>query len=109
MKAEIFSIGTEFLMGEQTDTNGPFIASKLPPLGIQLYSDRHLVAAKGVELLGLDIGLLDLTAVPGVTVMVENELTIKAFHWNVGDLRHGGWPLLVSWHIGQADFRRDPF
>ena len=36
MKAEIFSIGTELLMGELADTNGPFIASKLPPMGIQL-------------------------------------------------------------------------
>ena len=36
MKAEIFSIGTELLMGELTDTNGSWIASRLPPLGIQL-------------------------------------------------------------------------
>ena len=36
MKAEIISIGTELLMGELTDTNASFIASRLPPLGIQL-------------------------------------------------------------------------
>ena len=36
MKAEIFSIGTELLMGELADTNGSWIASRLPPLGIQL-------------------------------------------------------------------------
>ena len=36
MKAEIISIGTELLMGELTDTNAPFIASRLPPLGIPL-------------------------------------------------------------------------
>lgn len=36
MKAEIFSIGTELLMGELTDTNGSWIAAQLPPLGIQL-------------------------------------------------------------------------
>ena len=36
MKAEIISIGTELLMGEITDTNASFIASRLPPLGIQL-------------------------------------------------------------------------
>lgn len=36
MKAEIISIGTELLMGELVDTNAPFIASRLPPLGIQL-------------------------------------------------------------------------
>ena len=36
MKAEIFSIGTELLMGELTDTNGSWIASKLPALGVQM-------------------------------------------------------------------------
>ena len=36
MKAEIFAIGTELLMGELSDTNGSWIASKLPPLGIQV-------------------------------------------------------------------------
>ena len=36
MKAEIVSIGTELLMGELTDTNASFIASRLPPLGIQV-------------------------------------------------------------------------
>ncbi len=36
MKAEIVSIGTELMMGELTDTNASFIASQLPPLGIQL-------------------------------------------------------------------------
>ncbi len=36
MKAEIFSIGTELLMGELADTNGSWIASRLPTLGIQL-------------------------------------------------------------------------
>ena len=36
MKAEIVSIGTELLMGELTDTNAAFLASRLPALGIQL-------------------------------------------------------------------------
>lgn len=36
MKAEIFSIGTELLMGELTDLNSAWIASRLPALGIQL-------------------------------------------------------------------------
>ena len=36
MQAEILSIGTELLMGELTDTNGSWIATQLPPLGIQL-------------------------------------------------------------------------
>ena len=37
MKAEIISIGTEILLGEITDTNAPYIASRLPLLGIDLY------------------------------------------------------------------------
>ncbi|MFC1962505.1 competence/damage-inducible protein A [Chloroflexota bacterium] len=37
MKAEIISIGTELLLGEITDDNAPYLASQLPPLGIDLY------------------------------------------------------------------------
>ena len=37
MKSEIVSIGTEILLGEITDTNAPYIASRLPVLGIDLY------------------------------------------------------------------------
>ena len=36
MKAEIIGIGTELLMGELTDTNSSWIASRLPALGIEL-------------------------------------------------------------------------
>jgi len=36
LKAEIFSIGTELLMGELTDTNGSWISAQLPALGIQM-------------------------------------------------------------------------
>lgn len=36
MQAEIFSIGTELLMGELADTNSAWIAARLPALGIQL-------------------------------------------------------------------------
>jgi len=37
MNAEIISIGTEILLGEITDTNAQYIASRLPFLGIDLY------------------------------------------------------------------------
>lgn len=37
MKAEIVSIGTEILLGEITDTNAQYMASRLPMLGIDLY------------------------------------------------------------------------
>jgi len=36
MKAEIFSIGHELLMGEVTDTNAPYLASQLTRLGLEV-------------------------------------------------------------------------
>lgn len=36
MKGEILSVGTELLMGELTDTNGSWVAGRLPALGIEL-------------------------------------------------------------------------
>ena len=49
MKAEIFSIGSELLMGELTDTNASWIAARLPPLGVQLL---------WVSIVGDDLGRL---------------------------------------------------
>ncbi|GAC1433393.1 MAG: CinA family nicotinamide mononucleotide deamidase-related protein [Chloroflexota bacterium] len=37
MRAEIISIGTELLLGQITDTNASYLASRLPALGIRLY------------------------------------------------------------------------
>ena len=34
--ADIISIGTELLMGELVDTNAPYLAAQLPPMGIEL-------------------------------------------------------------------------
>ncbi len=34
MNVEILSIGTEILMGELVDTNAPFLAARMPPLGL---------------------------------------------------------------------------
>jgi nicotinamide-nucleotide amidase len=36
MRADIISIGTEILMGELVDTNAPYLAAQLPPMGIEL-------------------------------------------------------------------------
>ncbi|MFQ6025890.1 MAG: competence/damage-inducible protein A [Dehalococcoidia bacterium] len=49
MKAEIFSIGTELLMGELVDTNGSWIASHLPALGIEV---------QGISLIGDNLDML---------------------------------------------------
>jgi nicotinamide-nucleotide amidase len=37
MKAEIMSIGTELLLGNITDTNASWLATRLPDLGIDVY------------------------------------------------------------------------
>jgi len=37
MKAELFSVGTELLLGHITDTNAPYLAQQLSILGIDLY------------------------------------------------------------------------
>ena len=49
MKAEIFSIGTELLMGELTDTNSSWMAARLPALGIQL---------QGISIIGDSLAML---------------------------------------------------
>ena len=42
MKAEIFAIGTELLMGELTDANSAWLAARLPALGIELQQGSML-------------------------------------------------------------------
>lgn len=49
MRAEIFSIGTELLMGELTDANAVWIAARLPALGVQL---------QGVSVIGDNVDML---------------------------------------------------
>jgi nicotinamide-nucleotide amidase len=49
VKAEIFSIGTELLMGELMDTNASWIAARLPALGIQL---------QGISIIGDSLTML---------------------------------------------------
>ena len=49
MRAEIFSIGTELLMGELTDANAVWIAARLPALGVQL---------QGVSIIGDNVDML---------------------------------------------------
>ena len=57
LKAEIFSIGTELLMGELTDTNAAWIAGRLPPLGIQL---------QWVSIIGDDLDMLSEAFIRGM-------------------------------------------
>jgi nicotinamide-nucleotide amidase len=53
MKAEIFAIGTELLMGELTDANSAWLAARLPALGIELQQ----VSVLGDQLATLSAGI----------------------------------------------------
>jgi nicotinamide-nucleotide amidase len=53
MKAEIFAIGTELLMGELTDTNSAWLAARLPALGIELQQ----ISVLGDQLATLSAGI----------------------------------------------------
>jgi hypothetical protein len=55
-----------------------------PALGVQLGLHLHLVAAEGVEVLALHVGVRHWMAVPGVTVMIKNNSPVKAFQRDVG-------------------------
>jgi nicotinamide-nucleotide amidase len=52
VKAEVVSIGTEILLGDITDTNSNYIATRLPALGIDLYY-MHQVGDNRARLAGV--------------------------------------------------------
>ena len=87
MRADIISIGTELLMGELVDTNAPYLAAKLPPLGIEL---QRITQAKD------DIGMLveafeqafqrsDLVLTTGGLGPTDDDLTREAIARLVGE------------------------
>ncbi len=77
MKAEIFSIGTELLMGEIVDTNAAYIASRLPALGIDLYYVQQVGDNQGrlVEVLRRGLSRSDLLLCTGGLGPTEDDLT----------------------------------
>ena len=87
MKAEIISIGTELLMGELTDSNAPFIASGLPPLGIQLQwvsqvgDDLDMLA----ETFTRGMGRSDIIFSTGGLGPTQDDLTREAISRAVGE------------------------
>ncbi len=80
MRAEIFSIGTEWLIGERMDTNAGWLAARLPALGIQLQG----VSLIGDNLLMLTAGFRralehsDLILTPGGLGPTQDALTREA-------------------------------
>ena len=87
MRADIISIGTELLMGELVDTNAPYLAAKLPPLGIEL---QRITQAKD------DVGMLvktlqqasqrsDLVLTTGGLGPTDDDLTREAIAQLMGE------------------------
>lgn len=87
MKAEIVAVGTEILLGEITDTNSGYLASELPPLGIDLY----WVSAVGdnigriVEVLRRAWGRSDLVLVTGGLGPTEDDITRESIARMLGE------------------------
>ena len=87
MKAEIVSIGTELLLGQITDTNASYLASKLPELGIDLLwvtqVGDNLERMK--ECLGRARNRSDLVLTTGGLGPTEDDLTRKAIAALMGE------------------------
>ena len=87
MKAEIISIGTELLMGELTDTNSPFIASRLPSLGMEV----RWVSQVGDDLDALaeaftrGLGRADIIFTTGGLGPTQDDLTREAISKALGE------------------------
>ncbi len=87
MQAEIFSIGTELLMGELTDTNSSWIAARLAPLGLQL----HWVSIIGDDLARLSeafsrgIARSDIIFTTGGLGPTQDDLTREAVAKSLGE------------------------
>jgi nicotinamide-nucleotide amidase len=90
MRAEIFSIGTELLMGELMDTNAGWLAARLPALGIQL---------QGVSLIGDSLPMLtagfwralersDLILTTGGLGPTQDDLTREAIAATLNETPH---------------------
>jgi len=87
MKAEIISIGTELLLGQITDTNASFLASKLPEIGIDLLwvtqVGDNLERMK--ECLGRARNRSDLVLTTGGLGPTEDDLTREAIAALMGE------------------------
>jgi len=87
MKAEIISIGTELLLGEITDTNASYLASQLPPLGIDLLWVTQVGDNPGRmrEALERAWGRSDLILTSGGLGPTEDDITREAIADTLGE------------------------
>ena len=87
MKAEIISVGTELLLGEITDTNASYLASRLPMLGIDLYwiSQVGDNQARLVEILRHAWQRSDIVLTTGGLGPTEDDITREAIAEMLGE------------------------
>jgi nicotinamide-nucleotide amidase len=90
MKAEIVSIGTEILLGEIIDTNSPFVAERLPALGIDVYYE-HVVGdnlGRLSQVIRTALDRADLVITTGGLGPTEDDLTREAIAEVMGEETH---------------------
>ena len=87
MRAEIVSIGTEIMLGEITDTNAAFIASRLPAFGIDLLFVTQVGDNPGrlEEVLGRAWQRSDITFCTGGLGPTEDDLTRESIAAVLGE------------------------
>jgi len=87
MKAEIISIGTELLLGQITDTNASYLASRLPELGIDLLWVNQVGdnLERMKECLARALNRSDLVLTTGGLGPTEDDLTREAIAALMGE------------------------
>lgn len=87
VKAELISVGTELLRGEITDTNATYLATQLPPLGIELH--RMTTAADDItdlsQLLRQALENSDIIITTGGLGPTQDDLTREAIAEILGE------------------------
>jgi nicotinamide-nucleotide amidase len=80
MKAEIITIGTELLLGEQVDTNSVYIAQQLARIGVDLYYKTTVGDNRGriAEALRLALGRCDVVITTGGLGPTADDVTREA-------------------------------
>jgi nicotinamide-nucleotide amidase len=87
LRAELISVGTEILLGEITDTNSQYIASRLPAIGVDLY--HQSTVGDNLERLSeaIERGLArsDVVIMTGGLGPTEDDLTREAIAQVLGE------------------------
>jgi competence/damage-inducible protein CinA-like protein len=87
MRAELVSIGTEILLGEITDSNSQYVASRLPAIGIDLYHKSTIGDNLGrlAEAIERALERTDIVIMTGGLGPTEDDLTREAIAQVLGE------------------------